>query len=208
MESFFLFYGGSSSLPFAFLLAPSLVVSDPIFVLTSIVLIPLLMPHHSQLQALKAQISSKKQTMERRGEGSHLESHQNRTGSNHLYVGVLFSKEDHQKEVQNDFQQLDFVRFIYSFEAISCRSFRTTLFPKQVVAVLLLKILWLPGKMAADERFFVPPDIDASSDEVNRGNEFYIRHLVDIAQMCWDHHEKSSKMKRFGKAAKETLYIE
>lgn len=204
MESFFLFYGGSSSLPFAFILAPSLVVSDPIFVLTSIVLIPLLMPHHSQLQALKAQISSKKQ-MERRREGSHLS--RIKTAQDPT-ISMLFSKGDHQKEVQNDFQQLDFVRFIYSFEAISCRSFRTTLFPKRVVAVLLLKILWLPGKMAADERFFVPPDIDASSDEVNRGNEFYIRHLVDIAQMCWDHHEKFSKMKSFGKSAKQTLYIE
>jgi hypothetical protein len=66
--------------------------------------------------------------------------------------------------------------------------------------------------MAADGRYFVPPDFDASSDEVNKGNEFYISHLVDITQKCWDHHEKhtavSMKQKNIGRSAKQTLYIE
>ena len=44
----------------------------------------------------------------------------------------------------------------------------------------------------AGERFFDLPDIDidASSDEVNRGKEFYISHLVDLSQECWDYYEK------------------
>jgi hypothetical protein len=54
-----------------------------------------------------------------------------------------------------------------------------------------------------DERYFALPD--TSSDDVNRGNEFYISHVVKLAQKCWDYHEKAPGA-NISSSAKQTLY--
>ena len=62
--------------------------------------------------------------------------------------------------------------------------------------------------MAGGERYFPLPDVDASS--MNRGREFYIRHLVDISQTCLDHYEKrvaGSDKKQIDLRSSQTLYI-
>ena len=62
--------------------------------------------------------------------------------------------------------------------------------------------------MAGGERYFPLPDVDASS--VNRGKEFYIRHLVDISKNSWEHYEKrvaGSDKKQINLRSSQTLYI-
>lgn len=65
--------------------------------------------------------------------------------------------------------------------------------------------------MASERRYYFHlHDADASSDEVDRGKEFYIRHLVDISQICWDHYEKKvagSAKKQINIRSSQTLYI-
>jgi hypothetical protein len=72
----------------------------------------------------------------------------------------------------------------------------------------LLDIIVL--EMADESRYFTLPN--TLPDEVkDRGNEFYIPHLVELAEKCWDHHEKNVaspdiRKRLISSSGKQTLY--
>lgn len=41
-----------------------------------------------------------------------------------------------------------------------------------------------------DRYFAYKPSTTTGGEDVNRGNEYYIKHLVSLVQKSWDHYEK------------------